>query len=40
MLESLFDKVAGLRDCNFIEKILQHKCVPVHIAKVLGIAFL
>ena len=40
MLESLFDKVAGLRDYNFIEKILQHKCFPVNIAKVFGIAFL
>ena len=32
MLESLFDKVAGLRACNFIEKRLQHRSFPVHIA--------
>ena len=29
MLESLFNKVAGLRTCNFIKKRLQHRCFPV-----------
>ena len=26
VLESLFDKVAGLKACKFIKKRLQHKC--------------
>ena len=34
-LESVFNKVAGLKACNFIQKRLQHKCFPVNIAKVL-----
>ena len=29
--KSLFNKVAGLQACNFIEKRLQHRCFPVHI---------
>ena len=35
MLESLslFNKVAGLPSCSFIEKRLQHRCFPVNIAK-------
>ena len=32
MLESLFNKVAGLQACNFIENRLQCMCFPVHIA--------
>ena len=28
MLESLFDKFAGLNDCNLIRKRLQHRCFP------------
>ena len=32
MLESLHDKVAGLKGCNFIKKRLQHKQFPVDIA--------
>ena len=28
-----FNKVAGLRACNFIKKRLQHICVPVKSAK-------
>ena len=32
-LESLFNKVAGLRACNFIKKRLQHRCFPVKLAK-------
>ena len=33
VLESLFNKVAGLRACNIIKKGLQHWCFPVSIAK-------
>ena len=29
VLESLFNKVAGLRACIFIKKRLQHRCFPV-----------
>ena len=36
VLESLFNKAAGLKVCNFIKKRLQHRCVPVNIAKFLG----
>ena len=32
-------KIAGLKDCNFIIKRLQHRCFPVNIAKSLRIAF-
>ena len=35
MLESLFNKVAGLQACIFIKKKLQHRCFPVNIAKFL-----
>ena len=35
MLESFFNKVAGLKACNFIQKRLQHRCFPVNIAKYL-----
>ena len=35
MLESLFNKVAGLRVCNFIKMILQQICFPVKLAKFL-----
>ena len=35
MLESLFNKVAGLQVCNFIKKRLQHKCFPVNIEQLL-----
>ena len=44
MLESLFNKVAGLKahnfikkklQHNFIKKKLQHRCFPVNIAKLL-----
>ena len=31
----LFNKVAGLKSCNFIEKRLQHRCFPVKFAKIL-----
>ena len=35
MLESLFNKVAGLQACIFIKKRFQHRCFPVNIAKFL-----
>ena len=35
MLESLFNKVACQKACNFIKKRLQHRCFPVNIAKFL-----
>ena len=39
MLDSLFNKVAGLRVCNFIKKRLQHQCFPVKIGKFLTAYF-
>ena len=30
---SLFEKVAGLKACNFIKKRHQHTCLPMNIAK-------
>ena len=36
MLESLFNKVAGLKACNFIKKRFQHRCFPVNILKFLS----
>ena len=33
VLDSLFDKDAGLKAGTFIEKSLQHRCFPVNIAK-------
>ena len=39
MLKSLFNKVAGLKACNFVKKRLQHRCFPVNIAKCLRTAF-
>ena len=35
VLESLFNKVAGPKACNFTKKRLQHRCFPVNIAKFL-----
>ena len=40
MLESLFDKVAGLQDCSFIKRRLQHRCFPVNTANFLRTAIL
>ena len=40
VLESLFNKVACLKACNFIKKRLQYMCFPVNIAKFLRIPFL
>ena len=34
-LESLLNKVPGLKACNFIEKKLQHRCFPMKFAKFL-----
>ena len=35
MPELLFNKVTGLKVCNFIKKRLQHRCFLVNIAKFL-----
>ena len=35
MLESPFNKAVVLRTCNFIKKILQHRCFPMEFAKIL-----
>ena len=35
MLESLFNKVAAIQACNFMKKILQHRCFTVKFAKFL-----
>ena len=40
MLESLFNKFAGLQAGNFITKRLQHRCFPVNIAKFLKTSIL
>ena len=37
---SLFDEVAALKTCNFIEKGLQHKCFLVIIIKFLRASIL
>ena len=34
-VKSLFNKVAGLQVCNFIEMRLQHRCFPVNTTKFL-----
>ena len=39
MLESHFNKVAGLKACNFIKKRLEHRCFVVNIAKFIRTAF-
>ena len=39
VLESYFNKIAGLKACNFIKKKLQHSCFPVNIAKLKNIFF-
>ena len=33
VLESLFNKVVGLKPCNFFKKALQHRCFPVNVTK-------
>ena len=40
VVESLSDKVSGLQACNFVKKRLQHRCLPVNIAKFLRIPIL
>ena len=40
VLESVFNKVAGVRACNFITKKLQHSCFPAKFAKFLRIPVL
>ena len=40
VLESLFNKVAGLQACNFITNRLQHRCFPVKFTKFLRTLFL
>ena len=40
VLESRFDKVAGLKVCNFTKKRLQPRCFPANIAKFLRAAIL
>ena len=39
MLESLFNKAAGLKVCNSFKKRLQHSCLPVKLAKFLKTPF-
>ena len=39
VLDSLFNKVAGQKACNFIKKRLQHKCFPVKFVKFLKTRF-
>ena len=39
VLESLLNKVAGLKACNFIRKRLQRKCFPLNIVNFLRTAF-
>ena len=33
VLKSLFNRVAGLEECSFIKKRLQHRCFPVKFPK-------
>ena len=40
VLESLFNKVAGLQACDFIKKRLQHRCFPVNVTKFLSMLVL
>ena len=39
VLDSLFDKVAGLQTSNFIKKWLRHRCFPVNVANFLRTVF-
>ena len=39
MLNSLFNKVAGLQVCSVIKQRLQHRCFPVKFAKLLRTNF-
>ena len=35
VLESVFNRLAGFKTCNFLKKRLRHRCFPVDIAKFL-----
>ena len=39
MCQISFNKVSGLKACNFIEKRLQHRCFPMKFAKFLRTPF-
>ena len=39
MLESVFNKVEGLKTCDFIKMRLQRTCFPVNTAKFLRTTF-
>ena len=39
VLESLFNKVAGLKACNFIKMRFQYRCFPVNFRKFLATPF-
>ena len=39
VLESLFNKVAGSKACNFVKKRLQRRCFPVKFLKFLRTSF-
>ena len=39
VVESLFNKYAYLKTCNFIKKRFQHRCFPVKLAKLLRTPF-
>ena len=34
VLDSLFNKNAGVQISNFMKKLLQHRCFPVNIVKI------
>ena len=38
MLESLFNKVTGLKACIFIKNEIEHSCFPMNIARFLKTA--
>ena len=40
VLESLLNRIAGLKACNFVKKKLKHSCFPVNIGKFLRTSFL
>ena len=40
VLDSLFNKVAGLKVCNFIKRRLRHRYFPINIAKFLRTSFM
>ena len=40
MLQSLFNKDAGVKACNCIKKRLQHRCFTVNIPKLIRVSIL